>query len=184
MKIIGIYGSPRPQSNSRVLVDTVLSAAAEKGAQTETFDLNAMNIKGCQACFTCHKNPDDYCVQKDDMTALYKAVAEADAVVIGTPIYMAQAAAQTILFLNRLYALMYVTETGASAFKIDPKKVVTIYAQGAPIEDHYNTYFDINDGSFAMMLNGEIVKRIVCAKEYDDENLADARETGYLLSRS
>ena len=182
MKIVGFYGSARPQSNSRALVDAVLAAATEKGAQAEVFDLNALDIKGCTACFACHKHPDAYCVQKDDMAEIYAAVADADAIVIGTPIYMAQASAQTILLLNRLYALMYVTDTGASAFKIGPKKVVMIYAQGAPMADHYNTYFDINDGAFAMMLNGKVVKRIVCAKEYSDEEMADAREIGYRLA--
>ncbi|MDO4289540.1 MAG: flavodoxin family protein [Eubacterium sp.] len=182
MKIIGFYGSPRPQSNSRALVDTVLAAAGEQGADTEVFDLNALDIKGCTACFACHKTPEAFCVQKDDMDQIYAAVKAADAIVIGTPIYMAQASAQTILLLNRLYALMYATDTGASAFKIGPKKVVMIYAQGAPMADHYNTYFDINDGAFAMMLNGEIVKRIVCAKEFSDEELADAREIGHRLA--
>lgn len=182
VKIVGIHGSPRPQGNSTVLVDAVLEGAKEKGTEVQSFNLNALNIKGCQACGACHKNKDIFCVQKDDMERIYEAIADADAVIIGSPIYMAQMSAQTMLFLNRLYAFMYTTQDGKSHFKIGPKRVVTVYSQGAPMAGHYVPYFDMSDASFGMMLQGKVESRIVCANAYTDELIADAREAGKKLA--
>ena len=101
-KVVGFVGSPRKGANTDVLVRAVLAGAAEAGAQTEAYYLNELDIKGCQACEACKER--QHCVLEDDMQPLYKAIAEADAVVIGSPIYAAYLTGQTKLFLDRWYA--------------------------------------------------------------------------------
>lgn len=101
MKVIGILCSPRRGGNSDTMVSTALSGAAEKGAETKTFAINEMNIKACQACGFCKTH--DGCAVQDDMQIIHKELKDADAVVIGSPVYMWQYPAQAKLFIDRLY---------------------------------------------------------------------------------
>ena len=183
MTIIGINASPRNNGNSAVLVNEVLKGAQEAGAQTEVFHLDSMNINGCKACGACHRSKELFCVQKDDMQSLYHALDDADGIVIGSPVYMALPSAQAVLFLNRLYGLRYNDDKGQPHDKIAPKKVVTVYAQGAPMPDYYTTNFDIVDGGFGKMLQTKVLKRIVCAGTFDEALIAEAREAGKALAQ-
>ena len=104
MKVIGILCSPRRGANSDTMVAAALAGAADKGAQTKTFAINEMNIKGCQACMYCKTH--DGCAVQDDMQLIHKELADADAVVIGSPVYMWQYPAQAKLFIDRLYCYL------------------------------------------------------------------------------
>lgn len=104
MKVLGILCSPRRGANSDTMVSAALEGASEKGAETKTFAINEMNIKGCQACMYCKTH--DGCAVQDDMQLIYKELNDADAVIIGSPVYMWQYAAQARLFIDRLYAYL------------------------------------------------------------------------------
>ncbi|MEN6520536.1 MAG: flavodoxin family protein [Armatimonadota bacterium] len=104
MKVIGILCSPRRGANSDTMVAAALDGAAEKGAETKTFAINDMSIKGCQACMYCRTH--DGCAVQDDMQQIHAELATADAVVIGAPVYMWQFSAQAKIFLDRLYAYL------------------------------------------------------------------------------
>ncbi|MGB9826100.1 MAG: flavodoxin family protein, partial [Desulfofundulus sp.] len=86
MKVVGIIGSPRRGGNTETLVERVLAGAAAAGAETQVFRLNEMNIRGCQACYYCKEH--GRCRQEDDMVQIYRALLEADGIVLGSPIYM------------------------------------------------------------------------------------------------
>ncbi|MEM0330966.1 MAG: flavodoxin family protein, partial [Archaeoglobaceae archaeon] len=53
MKIVGIVGSPRTESNSEILVKKVLEGAKSKGAEVGIFKINELSINWCQGCFYC-----------------------------------------------------------------------------------------------------------------------------------
>lgn len=125
MKVIGIVGSPRKGGNTETLVEKVLSGAKEVGAEVEILKLNEMNIHGCQGCNFCKEN--GRCRQQDDMQKIYDALYSADAVVVGSPIYVSYVTAQTKLFLDRLYALLKV---GGGCRLPAGKKCVLVYSQG------------------------------------------------------
>jgi|YelNatPaOPRAMG01_1025707.scaffolds.fasta_scaffold00665_4 multimeric flavodoxin WrbA len=125
MKVVGIIGSPRRGGSTEILVERVLMGAMEKGAQVEIFRLNELNIKGCQGCNYCQEN--ESCKQEDDMQKIYRAFYLADAIVIGSPIYMGYVTGQTKIFLDRLYALLIM---GKGPKIPTGKKCVLIYSQG------------------------------------------------------
>jgi multimeric flavodoxin WrbA len=140
MNVVGFIGSPRRKGNTATLVGEVLRGAQEAGAQVAVYDLNALDIRGCQGCRAC-KKPGAACVQQDDMQALYGAIAGADAVVIGTPVYMAQVTGQTKVFLDRLYAFLnddFTHRLGAG------KKTILVYTQGQPNPGAFQASFDLN----------------------------------------
>ena len=103
MKIIGIVGSPRVNGNTQKLVEIVLASSAEYGAKTKIFNLNEMDIKGCQSCYHCKTTGED-CAIKDDMPQLFEEIKQSDAVIIGSPIYFGQMSAQLKLFVDRHFS--------------------------------------------------------------------------------
>jgi multimeric flavodoxin WrbA len=76
--------------------------AAEDEAQY--FDLYGMNIKGCSGCL--YRKSHEGCSIKEDMTAIYQAIGEADAVIVASPIYMGEETSATKAFTERLYAFL------------------------------------------------------------------------------
>lgn len=126
-KVIGINGSPRKHGNTETLMQAVLDAAKEKGAETARFDLNALNYKGCQACLWCKQH--GRCRLSDDLAKVLESIQDADAVVFGSPIYFSQLTGQFRLFQDRLYSFV------GPDFKVNlkpGKKAVVIAAQGNP----------------------------------------------------
>ena len=127
LKAIGIVGSPRKGGNVDTLVQAVLDGAEQAGYQTKKYRLNEMKYSGCQACEYCKSH--DHCQQKDDLTGLLQDMAEADAVVFGSPIYFFQFTGQFRLMEDRMYSLIDSTFNS----RLRPgKKAVIVTSQGNP----------------------------------------------------
>ncbi len=128
MKVIGIIGSPRKNGNVDTLVQAVLAGAGEAGHETKKYELNVMQYQGCQACNYC-KSHEGACRLKDDLAPLLKDVAEADAVVFGTPIYFVQPSGQFRLMQDRFYSFL---KPDFSVTLKPGKKAVVVTSQGNP----------------------------------------------------
>ena len=152
MKVVGFVGSPRKKGNTTSIVNEVLRGASEAGAETKIFNLNELNIRGCQACYKC-QTPEGKCVQVDGMTPLYDEIFSADAVVIGTPVFMLQVTGQTKTFIDRLFALLYLKDGQPGAFrnKIRGKKAIAVYSQGQPETALFASSFDLHEGVLAFL---------------------------------
>lgn len=137
MNVIGINASPRRKANTQTLVEAVLEGAAEKGAETRMVHLRELNINGCLGCEGCKKQLGK-CVQKDDLTALLQEMATFDAIVMGTPVYWFQVAAQFKMLVDRLYSFIEIgenPETGEQTFKTafpTGRKFVFVISRGDP----------------------------------------------------
>ncbi|MDE6680718.1 MAG: flavodoxin family protein [Muribaculaceae bacterium] len=102
MKILGINGSPRKQWNTATLVGKALEGAASTGAETEMINLYSQQFKGCVSCFACKRKGSKthgLCAVRDALI-LEKAL-EADAIVIGSPVYFSYPTAYTRAFIER-----------------------------------------------------------------------------------
>lgn len=106
MKILGITGSPRKQSQSGVhaLVTSVLE---NTGFDYEIISLRGKSISGCIACLGCVK--DNICKVDDDLTPIRQAIVEADAYVIGAPNYYSTMNATTHALLERWFQFRHQT---------------------------------------------------------------------------
>lgn len=140
MRVVGFVGSPRKKGNTAALVNEVLRGARESGAESRIHFLNELNIRGCQGCRGC-KKPEAVCMVKDDMAPLYDEIRTADAVVIGSPVYMCQVTGQTKLFVDRLYAFM---NPDFSHRLGNGRKTVMVYTQGQPDPDIFRSSFETN----------------------------------------
>ena len=103
MKIIGISGSPR-KGNTEWMLNTLMNAAAQSGADIEILLLRRMNVRICLGCLTCEKGGLErkgVCVIKDDMTSVYPKLLTADAIVLATPGYFEMLSGLLKNFLDR-----------------------------------------------------------------------------------
>jgi len=100
MKILGICGSHRGgKSQTRALLDSLLTEAKTKGAQVEFVDLGKARIGFCQACEACHTGPD--CVLNDEGRAIMGKMLTADGIVLASPVYLDHVTAQMKALLDR-----------------------------------------------------------------------------------
>jgi multimeric flavodoxin WrbA len=104
-QVLVILGSPRKKGNSSTLAAQISRGAKAAGAKVETVFLQALNIHPCRGCNTCQKDNSKGCAIKDDMQQIYPKLIEADAWVIGSPVYWFTMSAQTKMFMDRCYAL-------------------------------------------------------------------------------
>lgn len=105
MKVVCLLGSPKPKGNSAFLAERFCSAAEARGAGVETFSLNQLNYRGCQACMAC-KTKHDRCVLKDDLEPVLDAVRQTDALVLATPVYYGEVTSQMKGFIDRTFSLL------------------------------------------------------------------------------
>lgn len=129
MNIVTLFGSPRKKGNTAAMAEMFNNTASDAGAIVESFFLNDMKIRGCQACDAC-KSQTDHCVLKDEMTGVLDAVDNADVLVAATPIYFADITAQLKIFIDRCYSFLEPFEDIPSGTRIKPgKQFVLITAQ-------------------------------------------------------
>jgi len=105
MKVIAFNGSPRKNWNTSTLLKHALEGAASQGAEAELIHLYDINYKGCTSCFACKlKDGKSYgkCAMNDDLTPVLRKVEEADALIIGSPIYFGAVTGVLKSFLERL----------------------------------------------------------------------------------
>ena len=101
MKILGIVCSPRKGGNTEVLVEQVLAAAKDLGANTELDFIANKNITPCDGCESCVVT--GKCKIKDDMQGIYSKLIEADGIVFGTPVYYWGMTAQAKALIDRTF---------------------------------------------------------------------------------
>lgn len=84
MKVLGLGGSPR-EGNTEYYVRKVLDDLSELGHQSQFIKLNPLSVEQCQGCYGCIKRKK--CVIEDDFDMIFQAMAEADCIVVGSPVY-------------------------------------------------------------------------------------------------
>lgn len=85
-KVLGLVVSNRRLGNSEVLVKEIMDNIPGP-CQREVIRLTDLKIEPCLACYRCLQ-PEQKCVQQDDFNFLLNKMLEADALVIGVPVYI------------------------------------------------------------------------------------------------
>jgi multimeric flavodoxin WrbA len=104
MKMVIFNGSPRKEGNTAAILKEVANHFTLKRAEVDYYDLFSMNFKDCSACMGCKKA--DRCIQKDDLSPALDRIAEADAIIIGSPIYISAETATTKALIDRFYSFL------------------------------------------------------------------------------
>jgi len=131
MRVVCLKGSPRSHGNSSQLADYFLEQLQEHGVETQTFNLNDLQMQGCQACDAC-KRDHDRCIVGDDLSDVLDAVFAADALVFSSPVYYGDVSAQLKTFIDRSYSFLkprYITLEHPNRFP-QRKPLAFILTQG------------------------------------------------------
>jgi multimeric flavodoxin WrbA len=109
-RILGIVGSYRRNGTIDSLVQAVLFAAEEQGAETDKIYLIDKHVEFCTNCRTCTQKPGaerGECVHRDDMAGILDRYDASDGIVIGAPVNCFNLNAITRRFMERLVCLTY-----------------------------------------------------------------------------
>ena len=108
--IIAINGSPRRNGNTAELLQQALRGAEEAGTKTELVHLYSLKYTGCLSCFYCKRKDVAHgvCAVKDDLAPVLERVKEADALIMGAPIYFMNLSAGMLAFIERLFFSNYI----------------------------------------------------------------------------
>ncbi len=99
MNIVYISGSPRKRSNTDYLLNFILNHT-----EGEFIKLTDYVVEPCSSCWACRENGS--CVIDDDMkTLVIPKILNADAIVIGTPVYFNNVTAQLKSFIDRTWSI-------------------------------------------------------------------------------
>ena len=105
-KIIIIDGGPRKNMNTAKLLQSFAEGAKSAGNDVEvkTIRLYDLDYKGCMSCMACRLKgkAQNICRFKDALTPLLEEIAQADGLVLGSPIYFGEVTGQMRAFLERL----------------------------------------------------------------------------------
>lgn len=102
MKVIAINGSARKGGNTAILLETVCKELRAAGIETELIELGPKVLQGCIACRKCVENQDKKCALTGDrFNEFFAKMLEADGMLIGSPVYVADVSANTRALIER-----------------------------------------------------------------------------------
>ncbi len=105
MNVIGFSaGSVGRQGNIDRMVKTILD---KSGHNVEFVKLADLNYSGCKGCVQLCAKP-QVCKLEDDAQPYYQKIKDADAVVIGTPVYFDTITAMAWAFIERFFGYRHV----------------------------------------------------------------------------
>jgi multimeric flavodoxin WrbA len=103
VKIIAIYGSPRRDGNSDVLLKQAVAGARQQGAQVEEVFLREYKISPCMEIYACIKNGE--CAIRDDFPEILAKVESSVGIMLASPIFFYSVSAHTKIFMDRCQSL-------------------------------------------------------------------------------
>lgn len=179
MKVVGINGSPRKDGNTAIILHTVFAALERHGIQTELLQMAGASVRGCMACYACFNTKNRQCViQQDDVNAYIAKMAEADGIILGSPVYFTDVTAEMKAFVDRVglvsMANGYLFKHKAGAAVMAARRGGATHALDTMYHFlHYNQMFTVGATYWNMAFGREIGE-----VEQDAEGMENMRVLG------
>jgi multimeric flavodoxin WrbA len=103
IRIAAVYGSPRRNGNTAMLVKKAVEGARSVGARVDELVLRDLKISPCLEIYGCKKTGE--CVIKDDFPAVRETLLAADAIILASPIFFYTVSAHTKMLMDRCQSL-------------------------------------------------------------------------------
>ena len=165
MKTMLLNGSPRKNWNTAMMLKEAQRGAAQAGAQTEYIDLFDLTYTGCRSCMACKRKGAQRCrcFWKDDLSPVIDRIFAADALIVGSPIYLGDITSQLRGLIERLHfcALSYDDYSNYFTGKVDVGVILTMNAPKA----YYDLAYSKKAGEIAQSfraLNGSVEVYACC----------------------
>ncbi len=138
IRILAIYGSPRRNQNSDILLDKLLEGIGKNNTVVTKVYASSPDINHCTACSRCYK--EGVCIIKDEMQQIYSLMDKADIVITSTPVYFHTVTSHLKKLIDRcqaVWASKFINQK--TIIEKRPRLGYIICTAGPPEE---NTYFD------------------------------------------
>ena len=136
MKVLLINGSPHAQGNTALALGEAARELEKLGVQTETMHIGNKDIRGCISCGSCANT--GKCVFNDAVNDAAAKLAEADGLIVGSPVYYASPNGTLLSFLDRLF---FSTQGLDKRMKASASVVVCRRGGASASFDALNKYF-------------------------------------------
>ena len=140
MKALFINGSPHLNGCTKRGLLEVEKVLKEKGFETDWLEVGTKDIRGCIGCYYCRTH--NKCVFNDIVNESVQKLDEADAVIIGTPVYYAGPNGQLHSFLDRFFFSTFGSVN--KTMKVGATVVSSRRAGSTSAFDDINKYFTIS----------------------------------------
>ena len=100
MKVLMVNGSPKPKGCIATALSIITEELAAQGIESEVVQVGNKDVRGCIACMRCREL--GRCVFDDVVNECAPKLAEADGVVIGSPVYYGNPNGTVLSFVQRL----------------------------------------------------------------------------------
>lgn len=180
MKVLLLNGSPRLNGNTEIALKEIATTLEKEGIETELIQVGNKAIRGCMACGGCRKIGE--CVFDDGVNEIVEKFANADGLIVGSPVYYASANATLVAVLDRVFQSANFDKT----MKVGASVAVARRGGTTATFDQLNKYFTISgmpiaSGQYWNGVHGTAVGEAV----YDEEGLQQmrtlAKNTAFLI---
>ncbi len=104
LKVLLVNGSPRADGNTFCCLQEIEAQLSKLGVQAEIVQIGRQPVRMCINCGGCRRNNGKGCVFDDDiLKEITEKMAEADALVVGTPVYYGQPNGAVLAVMQRLF---------------------------------------------------------------------------------
>jgi multimeric flavodoxin WrbA len=145
MKVVAFNASTRKDGNTAILIRQVFKELEEAKIKTELIQLAGQKLSGCIGCGKCSLNKDNKCALSDDPVNEYVAkMAQAQAIIIGSPTYFADCTAGAKALIERAGMVGRVND---NLFRRKVGAAVVAVRRGGAIHafDSINHFFSISE---------------------------------------
>jgi multimeric flavodoxin WrbA len=171
IRILAIYGSPRRNQNSDILLDKVLEGIGKVDTQVVKIYASSPDINHCTACSRCYK--EGVCIIKDEMQQIYKEMDRADIVITSTPVHFHTVTSHLKKLIDRCQAVWASKFINKNTIIEKRPRLGYVICTGGPAEE--NTYFDCTIkvlDLFHKCINAKIAGQMTVAN-VDKEHVKD-----------
>ena len=100
-KVLLINGSPRANGCTMTALNEMIVVFEQENVETEVMQIGGKDIRGCLSCGSCFKT--GKCAINDIVNEVAAKFEQADALVIGSPVYYGSPNGTLLCFLDRLF---------------------------------------------------------------------------------
>lgn len=157
MKITAIYGSPRKNGNTDLLMKAFLKGVSKGGGTAHEIFLRDLHFSACIECGGC--NNTGKCVLKDDMDSIYPHLKSSEIIVLSAPVFFYGLNALAKAMVDRsqcFWTAKYLLNNNLSAERGSKGKGILLSAGGSKGKKTFDSmlltvryFFDVIDMEFS-----------------------------------
>ena len=104
MKVLLLNGSANKKGNTFTALTEIANRLEKNGVESEIIQLGNKPVRGCIACGQCQMKQLGHCVFDDDVcNRIVEKLNEADALIVGSPVYYGQPNGAVMAVLQRAF---------------------------------------------------------------------------------